>query len=165
MNAADQPRNPKWIPATSSVFVALLQSRRALRAAASKAEDRGLAHRLRRLARRRRAAAQELKRLAPPAAEQALTAEPETWSFANEVHTASEIGAVAACLRANRRLRANIETALGATPPQAVRNRLEAMRSQADRDAALFHSRLRELVAVAIPVGPETPAVGAAARS
>ena len=152
MNAKNTRRKPRWISEMSSVLVALAQSRRTLRQAARTSGDRRMSHRLRRLARRRQAAAEELKRVAPVPVVEMPTPDPDTIVVEDQIRTATEIGTTAACLRANRKLRAAIESTLEANPPSRVQKRLEALRNQADHDAATYNARLRELVVVAIPV-------------
>jgi hypothetical protein len=152
MNAKNARRKPRWITEMSSVLVALAQSRRTLRQAAMASGDRRMSHRLRRLARRRRAAAEELKRAAPASAVEVLAPDPDTIIVEDQIRTATEIEATAACLRANRKLRAAIESTLDANPPSRVHKQLEALRDQADHDAATYNARLRELVVVAIPL-------------
>lgn len=73
--------------------------------------------------------------------------------FPDEIRTASEIGSLAACLRANRRLRRSIEKALNAGPPPRVASRLESLREQTDHDAADLNVRLRELVTHPVAAG------------
>lgn len=152
MNTASTRRKPRWITEMSSVLVALAQSRRTLRQAARASGDRHMSHRLRRLARRRRAAAEELKRAAPVPAVEGLAPDPKAIVVDDQIRTATEIGTTAACLRANRRLRAAIESTLEANPPSRVQRRLEALRDQSDLDAATYNARLRDLVVAAIPV-------------
>jgi hypothetical protein len=136
-----------------NVLAALADSRRALRRAAQAAGDRRVAHRLWRLARRRRAAVRDLHRAGPTPDGPGSRSDADR-SFINEMHAASEIGATAACLRANRRLRAAIEATLDADPPHRVGSRLERLRDQTDHEAATFNARLRELVVATTPVGP-----------
>lgn len=143
---------PKWARQVSAVLVALTQSRLTLRRAAQRSGDRRVATRLRRLARRRRAAVTELERLNPsPVAEADVPAATDV--FPDEIRTATEIGSLAACLRANRRLRRSIEKALTAGPPPRVARRLESLRDQTDHDAADLNVRLRELVTHPIAAG------------
>jgi hypothetical protein len=79
----------------------------------------------------------------------------------DQIRTASEIGATAACLRANRRLRAAIDSTLDADPPLRVRHRLEALREQADHDAGTFQAHLRGFIAELVPAGEEPPPTSA----
>ena len=156
MTASSQRRKPRWIKEMSSVLVALAQSRRTLRRAARVTSDRRMSQRLRRLARRRRAAAEELKRTAPTAASGALDAAPVVTQLPDQIRTASEVGVTAACLRANRKLRATIDATLEADPPSGVRQRLEALRSQTDYDADALNAQLRRLIVVAVPAGEDS---------
>jgi hypothetical protein len=109
--------------------------------------------RLRRLARRRRAAVVELERLNPSPTDEVEVPDTAGDVFPDEIRTATEIGSLAACLRANRRLRSSIEKALAAGPPPRVLRKLESLRDQTDFDAADLNVRLRELVAHPVAVG------------
>lgn len=153
MTATNPPRKPAWFSEMGNVLLALGESRRALRRAARATGDRRMAHRLWRLARRRRATAKELNKVAPPDSG-TTPGGTDVPGFLTEMNAASEIGAAAACLRANRRLRAAIEATLEAAPPRRIERRLEALRDQTDLDAGTFNAQLRELVVAPFAVGP-----------
>ncbi len=144
-------RRPRWTVEVSNVMIAMTQSRLALRRAARRVEDRRLSQRLLRLARRKRASAAELRRAAPSTKPQADVDE-EVALFPSEIATATEIGSVAACLRANRRLRAAVGRALDAGPPGRVLMRLEVLRDETDREAASLNARLNDLVVAPVLV-------------
>ena len=71
-------------------------------------------------------------------------------SGTSDDHPGPAIKERAACLRANRKLRSSIESALAAEPPERVAQRLELLRDQTDRDAADLNVRLRELVTLPV---------------
>ncbi len=152
-STSSSQRRPKWARQVSAVLVALTQSRLTLRRAAQRSGDRRVAIRLRRLARRRRAAVTELERLTPSPVPETDVPPVAADVFPDEIRTATEIGSLAACLRANRRLRRSIEKALTAGPPPRVARRLESLRDQTDLDAANLNVRLRELITHPIAVG------------
>ena len=150
-------RKPRWVREMGNVLFALARSRRALRHAARTSEDRRMSQRLRRLARRQRAAAEELKRSAPEPAMELTESVPSPAGLGEQVRTANEIGTTAACLRANRKLRAAVQSALDAPPPPRLAKRLEALREQTDYDAGTLNARLRELIVVEIPITDDSP--------
>lgn len=149
-----QQRRPRWAPRVSAVIIALTRSRYALRRAARRAGDRQLSHRLRRLANRKRAAADDLARDNPPSTNPARPSTKEPAPFlGDEIRTATEIGSLAACLRSNRKLRAALEHALEANPPARIRQKLERLRDETDRESGTLNARLGELAIPAVPVG------------
>lgn len=156
MNAktSTQQRRPRWAPRVSAVIIALTRSRYALRRAARRAGDRQLSHRLRRLANRKRAAADDLARDNPPSKDPATPSTKEPAPFlGDEIRTATEIGSLASCLRSNRKLRAALEHALEANPPARIRQKLERLRDETDRESGTLNARLGELAIPAVPVG------------
>jgi hypothetical protein len=153
MTVTSPPRKTRWVGAMGNVLVALGDSRRALRRAARTAGDPRMAHRLGRLARRRRAAARNLTRAMASSNTGAAQGETAAPPILTELHAAGEIGTTAELLRSNRRLRAAIEVALEARPPAPLERRLEGLREQTDRDAGILNMRLRELVLAPIPPG------------
>jgi hypothetical protein len=58
---------------------------------------------------------------------------------------------VAACLRSNRKLRAAVEHALQANPPTRIRQKLERLRDETDRESGTLNARLGELAIPALP--------------
>ena len=150
MKDATRSQPQLWAPKVTRVIFALTQSRRALRQAARRSGDRRLAQRLRRLARRKRAAVAELRRDTPPADPKPDDIEPAA-AIAGEIAHATAIGSTAACLRTNRKLRAAIDEALAASPPAQLHARLERLREQTDRESAVLHSDLRGHIAQTVP--------------
>jgi len=139
-------RRPRWAPRVSAVIVALTHSRYTLRRAARRAGDRRLSHRLRRLANRKRAAAADLARDKPPSTDPADSKTEVPAPFlGDEIRTATEIGSLAASLRSNRKLRAAVEHALAANPPTRIRQKLERLRDETDRESGTLNARLGEL--------------------
>jgi hypothetical protein len=105
---------------------------------------------LRRLARRKRAAVEDLRRDSPPVDPKPDDIEPAS-AIAGEIANATAIGSTAACLRTNRKLRSAIDDALAASPPLRVRARLERLRDQTDRESAVLHSDLQSHIAQTVP--------------
>jgi hypothetical protein len=58
---------------------------------------------------------------------------------------ASEIGALAVCIRANRAVGAALDDALRLDPPEAVASRLRRIRDQVRREFGTIDARMREL--------------------
>ena len=71
--------------------------------------------------------------------------------FGDEIRAATEIGSLAACLRANRKLRAAVERALEADPPARISQKLERLRDETDRESGTLNTRLRELATPIVP--------------
>lgn len=140
--------SPLWAVRLGEVSLALVRNRYALRRTARRAGDQRLAQRLRRFARRRRAAATDLERMTPDvdavAAGEPVSAVP---GLRGEAQRAFETSAFAAAIAANRRLRVAVERTLEAEPPQRVRSRLEVLRQDADREASVLNARFAELTA------------------
>jgi len=146
MKLPPEPRPSSWRRHAAMVALALGKSRRDLRHAARRSGDRATSVRLRRFARR---GAAELEALAREGKEAALDSpgEPD----AVQVETASEIGAVASCIRSNRSLRLAIEKTLESDPPPRVVKRLHQLREQSDNESAILNERLRSL---AVQISP-----------
>ncbi len=146
MKLSPEPRPSSWRRRAATVALALRKSRRDLRHAARRSGDRATSVRLRRFARR---GAAELEALAREGQEAALDSPGEPDSV--QVETASEIGAVASCLRSNRSLRIAIERTLESDPPPRVAKRLYRLREQSDKESAMLNERLRSLAVQLVP--------------
>jgi len=141
---------PGWVRQASRLVTALARYRLSLRRASARAGDPTLAVRLRRLAFRRRAVVEELIRHAPPSPDPSESSDVLA-DLQGEDRVANEIGSLAACLRANRRLRIAVERTLQARPPEHVTNRLCRLRDDIEREFGLLNARLRDIALAGVP--------------
>ena len=152
MKLAPEPRPTSWRRRAATVALALRKSRRDLRHAARRSGDRATSVRLRRSARR---GAAELEALVRESDEAALGSPGEPDSV--QIEKATEIGAVASCLRSNRSLRIAIKRTLESDPPPRVAKRLHRLREQSDKESAMLNERLGSLAVQIVPPQDGSP--------
>lgn len=143
MNAMRNATPETWEGEVGATLLALERSRLALRHAARIVDERRIAHRLRRLARRTRTSIGSLRRALPSDLLRTLDGRPiETPDIAA---SGNPVGAVASALRCQRRLRSAAKRAVAAEPPQRVRSKLARVHSNAGREAAALRACLTAL--------------------
>jgi len=139
-----------WRKPLLSLMKALIEYRLELRSTARRAGDPHLAHRLRRLARRNRAASKQLR---PEVDMQLLdskafldldpvTGEP-AW-----LSNAGEIGALGSCLRRNRKVKTAALSVIDAAPPAPIRSRVERLAESLGHEAGTLNAAIRDLAVI-----------------
>lgn len=151
-------RRPAWAPSLGKAVYALTVHRARLLRAARRAGSPARSHRLRRLARRRKADVHELVRAAPEG-----TVEPRRIDASDiaprpdrELEHANEIASLAASLRSNRRLRAAANGTLEKSPPAAVAAKLRRLTADLEVEAASLNERLRDIAVLQVVELPPT---------
>lgn len=149
---ASRTRRPSWAPPVGRAVYLLTVHRARLRRAARHAGSPEGAQRLRRLARRRKADVKQLVRTSPPnvTAPQPIPHDVVEPGTAHHLALANEMATLAAALRSNRRARAAIEEAAGATPPNVVAAKLARVGNDLELEARSLNQRLRDVAVVDI---------------
>lgn len=145
--AAVEPEATGWRRESIRLFRGLVDYRLTLRTAARRAGDQAMAQRLRRMARRGRATTKMLKQMEPSLHPDKLDLDLDPLSGDPLWLAGSgEIGAIAACLRRNRRVRASAGNIASGGAPGPLRRFADRVSDRIEREAWELNTVLQSLL-------------------